>query len=370
MILPNEFIEERYRVALERTVANNFQICNNSLPEHIRKHIDVVLEKSESSKAVMTVLVTSIVYKLLNPCQDIRLHQYGMIGGYSGRTFDSKYITPFLTRNKFPHMAESGWLTRSLEQKVPYNLDFPGAITPSVLKVAFLQILNEVEKNGADCEMILDYIFQGLIIRREQNEFDLAKPQNLSIAEIMSLLSSHFNYRYKSAGASRLPVLALYAIYQALILQLKRYDGKILLPLECHTSADVRSGRLGDIDIVDAEENAFESVEVKFDRQITHNMVEVAKEKIVSTTVNRYYILSTLGIAEEDKEIIVSDIQQIKNTHGCQLVINGVMPTIKYYLRLLEDSAVFVANYAKLLKTDSALKSEHKLTWNLLVSKL
>lgn len=43
--------------------------------------------------------------------------------GYSGRSFDTKYITPFM-KFKFPKIAmrESGWLTRSLEQLEPYDL--------------------------------------------------------------------------------------------------------------------------------------------------------------------------------------------------------------------------------------------------------
>ena len=56
------------------------------------------------------------MYKALNPAQDIRNHQASIEGGYSGRTFDSKYITPFMKLHKFPSMAESGWLTRALEQ--------------------------------------------------------------------------------------------------------------------------------------------------------------------------------------------------------------------------------------------------------------
>ena len=39
----------------------------------------------------------------------------------------------------FPAMAESGWLTRSLEQAHPYTLDYPGKITPKIVKEAFLE---------------------------------------------------------------------------------------------------------------------------------------------------------------------------------------------------------------------------------------
>ena len=35
--------------------------------------------------------------------------------GFSGRSFDKKIVTPTLRKLKLPCMAESGWLTRSLE---------------------------------------------------------------------------------------------------------------------------------------------------------------------------------------------------------------------------------------------------------------
>ncbi|MBP1617817.1 MAG: hypothetical protein H6Q14_1644 [Bacteroidetes bacterium] len=41
----------------------------------------------------------------------------------------------------------------------------------------------------------------------------LAKPHNLPISSIIDLLSKHFNRKYSAEGASRLPVLALYAVY-------------------------------------------------------------------------------------------------------------------------------------------------------------
>lgn len=46
----------------------------------------------------MTVFLTSIIYKILHPKVDIRYHQAGIKGGvgYSGRSFDTAIVTPFL----------------------------------------------------------------------------------------------------------------------------------------------------------------------------------------------------------------------------------------------------------------------------------
>ncbi len=49
------------------------------------------------------------------------------------------------------------------------------------------------------------------------------------------------------------------------------------------------------------------------------------------------------------------------------MIVNGVFPTIRYYLRLLADpSAVFPA-YADLIQKDPAISYEHRIAWNNIV---
>ena len=365
---PKIFLNEAYEKAMSKASGKESIISN--LADDIKKDLDVVLDNSENSKAVLAVLLTSLTYKKLFPAQDVRKHQQSIEGGYSGRTFDAKHITPFLKEKKFPAMAESGWLTRSLEQKVPYDMNYSGAIRPSSLKRAFLNILNALEYKDLDAADVIDYLLQGLVINRDKHDVRLARPQNLSIENIVALLDTHFHSKYSAEGASRLPVLALYAVYECLIKELKRFNGKKLLPIENHTSADARSGRLGDIDIVNEDGSAFEIVEVKFDIPISHNIVQIAKEKIQPASVERYYILSTSPIKDSERSAILDDIKQMKNTHGCQIVVNGILPTLKYYLRLINNPKDFINAYVDLLEEDSSIKYEHKLMWNVLIGKL
>ncbi|MBQ7690103.1 MAG: hypothetical protein IJT30_02775 [Muribaculaceae bacterium] len=362
------FLEEEYAHAMRLASGKDKPICD--LEADIRHWLDIVINRSESAKGVFTVLLTSVVYKIVDPNQDIRIHQSDIPGGngYSGRSFDTKYITPFLKEHRFPSMAESGWLTRSLEQKSPYNLDYKGAIRPAILKDAFLKTLNGIEQ-GCDCRKILSYILQSLIIQRDSHQILLAKPQKLRIPQIVELLDSHFHHKYQSAGASRLPVLALFALYQSMI-GFGRFENKILLPLEKHTSADSRSGRFGDIDITDADKTEFEAVEVKFDIPITLNIVERAIEKIQPSALNRYYILSTASVRQSNEDIIEKECRKLSAVHGCQLIVNGVLPTIKYLLRIVTDTGKFVSNYVSLLESDETINFEHKLVWNELVSNI
>ena len=368
MIDIEHFLADAYNAAMNAAYDNTDSSCD--FEDNINESLQILLYNSEKSKAVLTVVVTSLAYKCLHPEQDIRRHQQSIPDGYSGRTFDTKYITPFLKEKRFPSMSTSGWLTRSLEQKVPYDFNYTGAIHPASLKNAFLTILDYVESNKVESYRILVYILQKLIIDRDKQEIPLARPQNLSIDNIMMVLEGHFHAKYSADGASRLPVLAMYAVYQSLVNELKRYEGMRLLPLESHTSADSRSGRIGDIDIVDIGGVPFEAVEIKFDIPISHEILQIAIDKIQPTAVRRYYILSTANIKDNDKVKIEDDIKRLKNTHGCQVVVNGIMPSLKYYLRLLEDTRVFVSHYVDLLESDKALKFEHKTRWNDLISEI
>lgn len=364
---PSNLLEKAFVEAMETVGSDDF--IKSNLNENISNYLQEILDRSESAKAVLTVIITSLVYKIQNPEQNIKNHQTSIENGYSGRTFDTKYITPFLKSVKFPAMAESGWLTRSLEQKVPYDTNYSGAIRPTSLKIAFLETIDFIQ-NGNLLDDVLSFIFQGLIIQRNSQQIDLAKPLNLPIATIVDLLSKHFDTKYSAEGASRLPVLALYAAYQCLINETKRFQGKNLLPMESHTSADSRSGRIGDIDIVDEKQRAFEAVEVKHGIAITAQLVKDAFEKFKTTQVNRYYLLSTADIDISQQAEIDQEIERIKNIHGCHVIANGLTHSLKYYLRLLSDTSEFIENYVSLVENDTALKFEHKKQWNTIISEM
>lgn len=110
-----------YKDTLRHAFQNKLK-CSDNIPPECLACIKTIAEKSKSQKGVFTVLVTLLVYKYLHPEQDIRNHQSHMTDGFSGRSIDTKYITPTLKELNLPSMAESGWLTRSLEQPYPYTL--------------------------------------------------------------------------------------------------------------------------------------------------------------------------------------------------------------------------------------------------------
>ena len=360
-----KFLEEKYNEAEKIGNLDSIGLMENQI-----EMVKIIVDKEETFKGVFTVLLTSLVYKSLHPEQDVRRHQANMENGYSGRSFDTKYVTPFMKQKRFlGAMKESGWLTRSLEQNIPYELDFPGKIQNKNVKAAFLNILNDVEVNGADPEKYVTAIMAYSIKCKKDKTVILVNPiekeTSLTINEIMKSLHEHFYLQYKRRGASILPVVALYSIYQCITDELKRFNGKTLDNLASHNSCDKSSGETGDIVVRNDNDNSiYEVVEVKFEIPVNAIMIEDAYKKISEKSVQRYYLLSTVAPSEDDRVAIDEMICKIREEHGCQIIVNGVFPTLKYYLRLLDNTDIFVEKYVKNLSENTEINFEHKIAWN------
>jgi DNA (cytosine-5)-methyltransferase 1 len=154
-----------------------------------------------------------------------------------------------------------------------------------------------------------------------------------------------------------------------MIKELKRFEGKVLMPLEEHASSDRSSGRFGDIEVRDEDSRAFEAVEIKHGIPINAQLIKDAYEKFKSHPIHRYYLLSTSDVDSSDAENLAKEVSRILRIHGCQVIINGIYPSLKYYLRLLHNTYDFIDNYVESLKRDKTIKYEHKLKWNEIVSR-
>lgn len=343
--------------------------CN--LDNELKNNIEIIAKKSISQKGVYTVLITLAVHKMLFPKQDIRYHQEKMKNGFSGRTIDTKFITPTLKSLNLPSMSESGWLTRSLEQPFPYTLDYRGNIRDLEVKKAFLFIIDRIQHCQEQIEGIVTYLLYKVIEETKKNTIKITKlsnPDKLQITDIVEMLSLHFFEHYHTYGGAKLPVIAFYAIYKSLLLDVKRYNNCELKTLGSHTTCDTTSKSAGDIEIFDKNHKLAEAVEIKFGKQIDCNMVRIAQEKILKYNPVRYYILSTENIIPDEKCEIDKIIQEIKQNHGCQLIINGIIPSLKYYLRLISSLEKFIQDYSDLIEQDKELKPIHKTAWNKIIA--
>lgn len=369
---PRELLEQTFAQAKQTDEAPD------ALTEAQRENVRAIVQGAESQKAVLAVLMTSLVKKMTAPEQDIRQHKIEQVGGYSGRSFDTNYVTPFLRENfaRLAMRSGSGWLTRSIEQNYPFTRDFPGKIQNAIMKKALLEILHDLEENGADpknyllallAELQSVFAVPALIFAEESANAEL------TITEIMELLRAHFFFRYQGHGASRLPALAIYAIYEAL-LNYHRYEGKTLAPLKAHTTSDARSRSYGDVEILTEDGALFEGIEIKHNIRITPTLIADAYEKFRPTLVNRFYLLTTAepNIEPGKESEIAALIARIRREHGCEVIVNGLLPSLKYYLRLLPDPPAFVANYTRVLQADyqqsADIKTAHLAKWNELLA--
>jgi len=321
-----------------------------------------ITENIDRNKGVYTVLITLMIHKLLYPKQDIRYFQDKMKNGFSARSVDTKFITPTLKELGLLSMAESGWLTRSLEQPYPYKKDYKGEISGKGMKEAFLMVVDVVQKDKSTTENLLRLLLNSAILFKQSNHIKIKKISNsneMLISTIVSLLEKHFTEKYGTHGGSKLPVLAFYAIYKSLLSEIGRYKDCKLAPLGSHTASDRTSKSAGDIQVMKGKQ-MFEVVEVKLDKLVDTNIVRVAYEKIIRFNPERYYILSSVGILEKDQKEINKLIIKIKEKHGCQLIVNGLIPTLKYYLRLISKPKEFLNEYIKLVENDQELKTIHK----------
>lgn len=358
-----EQLENVYRDAM-RSYERNISVPRISDEEE--RHLKIVIENQEKRKAAVAVLVTLLLKKILSPNQDIRLHRSEFDGGFSGRGLDTSVVTPFLRSKQFPSMSESGWLTRSFEQSHPYNFEYPGNISPKALKLAFLSIVDIAQRSEEDKSVsFLERLMVGLIEARNRNKnLRLARPVNLSIAQLVEKLIQHHEVR--SPGAARLPVLAVHSILTVLTRETERYRNCCLLPLEAHTSADSRSSLVGDINILDKNGTFFEGYEIKHNVPISTELIQTSFQKIKTTPVKVFYILTTY--IHENYDEFKPSVEYIAQSHGCQLIVNGVDRTLLYYLRLVGDTRSFIDQYVSHLETDDAITYELKDNWNKIVA--
>jgi len=269
----NEVLEKAFEKAKKIVEGET----RNTIPKLVTEKVDFMISKIGSNKSLVSALVTSFVKKIIDEKQDVRLHRTDFDGGYSARSLDTNFTSPFFKRH-FPKYAnkESAFLTLATREKIKWtkkegiNLK----IRNKELKKTFLNILDEIETGKQTANRYLTAFFVALIKLSQKDEqiFEIAKNQDikketLNINIILEMLDKHFSNKL----SSRLPVIAIYSIYEVLMPLLSRYKNKKLIDLAVHTSSDKHG--YGDIEIYDKLNNPFEIVEIKHNIPITKDLI-------------------------------------------------------------------------------------------------
>lgn len=340
----------------------------------ISSNVDVLINKIDKNKSLLSALVTSLLKKIIDPSQDIRLHRKDFNGGYSARSLDTSTTTPFF-KKYFPKYAnkESSFLTLATREKIKWSIKDGQnlKIRDKEVKKSFLEILDAIENNKVGPDDCLIYIFikLHLLSRHQKLVFDGTIDFTnyldiININSVLDMLGRHFAMKL----SSRLPVIAIYSIYQQLFKEVKRYEKKILRPLNVHTSSDKHG--YGDIEIWNDDDTPFEMVEIKHNIPIDRNLIFDIVKKSDGTTIERYYILTTSKdnfISKEEEEYINKFILKIQKDRNIEIIANGIYYSLKYYLRFISDYKNFIRAYTENLimdaKNSTEVKDFHIVEW-------
>jgi DNA (cytosine-5)-methyltransferase 1 len=364
-------VQESVRAALQAAYAAAQYLFDNDLSsgeglsDRFRNALDVITANSIKASAVFTNVVTGMAVKLAEPTLDVRYHQVQIQNPkrFNLRGLSEQVVYPWLASQDFDG-AKSGWQTRTLERPKPYMLDYDENI--SRVKDEFLTCYDEIYDSADNAREGLAYLIFQQMRLREEKRIELANPAIDDINQIVSYFWRHFSHSYTGRGPSRLPVLALYAVYQIITQELHRYAEKELQLLESHSAADSQTGAAGDIEVNDRDGAKYEAVEVKHGQRITMEMVDDAARKIAPYKLNRFYLLTTHPECRPD-EAMQARLDDIRAKIGCQIIVNGVLPTLQYYLRLTSDPSQIFTNYTQLLQFEKAISHEQLVAWNEIV---
>jgi len=358
-----------FTIVLERAYSKMLEIIAQKqkmeFEDVIVETVDILIDKIDSNKSLLSALVTSLVKKVINPEQDVRLHRVDFENGYSAHSLDTSVTAPFFKQH-FPKYAnkESSFLTLATRERIKWTLEEGQTlkIRNKAVKNSYLLIFDAIENQKVEPETCLVYIFFKLFQLSKQHKqiFDETIESAdfsdiININSVIKMLEQHFETKL----SSRLPVIAVYSIYQELFNVFKPYENKKLRLLNVHTSSDKHG--YGDVEIWNSDNSPFEMVEIKHNIPIDRNLIFDIVKKSEKTTIERYYILTTCKdnfLSKDEEEFINKFILKIKKDTGLEIIANGIINSIKYYLRFITDYKHFIQTYTLNLIADSQNSTE------------
>jgi len=111
-------------------------------------------------------------------------------------------------------------------------------------------------------------------------------------------------------------------------------------------------------------------IEIKHNIAIDRNLIFDVVKKTESTSVTKYYILTTYKgsfVNEVEEEYINRLILKIKKQRNLEFIPNGIIYSLKYYLRFIENYQDFIKTYTEELirdaKNSTEVKNYHIEVW-------
>jgi|GEM_PF-50012 len=319
----------------------------------ILERIDYVCRQLRN-RACVRLLMACTLAKLDRPAIDPRkpYTEIGSEDAFSGRTYDERYLTPFINNHRLPLNPTTAFLTpafRNIDRPLTPDLEIIGR--PRQLYKDTLQLLDDVHSGRVSAEDLLTEIMRVLLIMRQEREARmstlLAALQRsedvtpLSSEDIVTLIEQHL----KSKNASRLPVLVVAAAYQSVGYKI----GERVLPLKSHNAADEQTGAMGDVEIcLENDERIVTAYEMKT-RRVTIDDIDRALQKIALAD-NRIhnYIFITTDIIEDSVKNYAQGVYE--QTAGTEIAILDCLGFLRHFLHFFHRSRLnFLDVYQALL---------------------
>lgn len=313
------------------------------------------------------MLMACLLAKIHRPEIDPR-KPYTEIGGedsFSGRTYDEKYITPFINTYQLPLNPTTAFLIpafRNLDKPLTTNLELVGR--PRRTYKDTLQLLDDVYRGRVSAEDMLAEIIRILVVIREENRdrtrtllaglASTEDPLPLLSEDIVSLIEQHL----KCKNSSRLQVLIIAAAY----LSVSEKVGEYIQPLQKHNAADEQTGSFGDVEVCLANDDRVVTVYEMKMKQVTIDDIDRACEKVARARdkIHNYIFITTDVITDDVKSYAAKCYEE---TNGTEITILNCINFLSHFLHLFHRSRIqFLNHYQQLLlnKPDSAVNQPLK----------
>ena len=171
----------------------------------------------------------------------------------------------------------------------------------------------------------------------------LPKIYSLQIDSLIQLVREEF--RVDSDGESLLPIIVVYSLYQCLTRETTRLENKRLVAR--YTNKRWRQNPIGVIEVIGDNGEPIEVLVIRNRETITRQMIQSTLRKSRRSPIRRYYFLTTAEpfVKQREQENIQDIVQKMQIKYNCEIFIDGVLPTLKYYLRAISVPALFWQKY-------------------------
>lgn len=346
-----------------------FRRVSNDINQSIIVDLDVVTRieaicRSISNRACIRVLLACSLAKIHHPAADIRkpYTEIGDADSYSGRTYDEKYVGPFIIEHNLPCNATTAFLTPAFRNRnITLTPDINLVGRPPELYQLLLQLLADIYTDKVSADDILAEAIRWLLITRDERLLRMKTFLEslqattgtipLSSESIVILLEQHL----KSPNSSRLPVLAIAAAYDSA----SAFLGERTLPLTSHNAADEQTGSLGDVQITLIDDDNVVTVYEMKTRRVTQSDIDYALQKI-DRRIDNYIFITTEEISQQVKDYAASIYER---TGGIECVVLDCIAFIRHFLHLFHRIRMeFLESYQRLLlvEPESAVRQSLK----------